>query len=80
MDPSGSVANGFRKKGKTFFRIFYFKETLPFSSLHNYQVPGSCLDQAKRWMEKSTLIYHIVRIVNGKRILGGEWTWEEWSL
>ena len=40
MDPSDSVANGFRKiKGKTIFRFFYFKETLPFSSLHYYQVP-----------------------------------------
>ena len=40
MDPSDSVANGFRKiKGKTIFRFFYFKKTLRFSSLHYNQLP-----------------------------------------
>ena len=81
MDPSGSVANGFRKKERPFFAFsILIKETLPFSSLHNYQVPKTLIYQAKRWMEERTVITNVVRMVKRKLILGGEWTWEEWSL
>ena len=71
---------GLEKKGKTIFLFFYFKETLLFSSLHYYQLLKLRLKQAMRWTEERALHTSNVRIVERKLILGGDWTWEEWSL